>query len=154
MQKKYSDITDLFRTKLPKTDEGAKATIGKYYSHKPEEIEKGTIASKLKSIRVRYRQAVDSGRKNGHGRVVHLFLELCETLWGGSPVKVKINTGIETTDMEPPGDNKQEVSPSSPPNIVECADSAEVQNLQSTPICHRRDLLDEKLKNFKQNKLK
>ena len=135
VQKKYSDITDLYKAQLPKTDEDAEA-IGKDYPHKAEEIKKGTIASNLKSIRVKYRQAVDSGRKSGHGRVVHIFFELCETLCGGSPAMVKINSGIETTDMEPPRGNTQEVSPSSPLNIVECADSTEVQNLPSTPICH------------------
>ena len=51
--------------------------------------------------------------------------------------------------MGPPDGNTLELSPSRPPNTVECTDSAEVKKLPSNPICHLRDLLKEKLKDFK-----
>ena len=44
-------------------------------------------------------QAVDSGRRSGHGRVVYLYYELCEKIWGGSPATEKIKTGVETEDV-------------------------------------------------------
>lgn len=41
-------------------------------------------STKLKAIRLKYRHAVDSGKKSAHGRVVLLYFELCEQIWGGS----------------------------------------------------------------------
>ena len=43
------------------------------FKHKPEEITKEVITSKLKNIRIKYREAVDNGRRRGHGRVVLFF---------------------------------------------------------------------------------
>ena len=71
IQNKYMEILTIFKERLPASpDEGKK--IGKDYPHKPEEIKKGTLTSKLKSIRQKYRQAVDKGTRSGHGRAVLL----------------------------------------------------------------------------------
>ena len=61
----------------------------------PQEVTKQIITSKLKGIRLKFRQAVDSGRRSGHGRVVTIFFELCEKIWGG----VQLNGGIESVDL-------------------------------------------------------
>ncbi|KAK3508422.1 hypothetical protein QTP70_029208, partial [Hemibagrus guttatus] len=45
------------------------------FPHRKEDITRAIITNKLKAIQGKYRQAVDSGRKNGHGRVVLLFFE-------------------------------------------------------------------------------
>jgi hypothetical protein len=42
---------------------------------------------------------VDSGRRSGHGRVVLLYYELCEKIWGGSPATEEIQNGLESTDV-------------------------------------------------------
>ena len=52
-----------------------------------EEISKQVLTSKLKAIHLKYRQAIDSGRRSGHGRsghgrVVMLYFELCKKVWG------------------------------------------------------------------------
>ena len=57
----------------------------KDYPHKSEEITKQCLINKFKSIRLKYRQAVDTGKRSGHGRVVLVYYELCESIWGGSP---------------------------------------------------------------------
>ena len=69
-QNKYVDIFALFIEQYP-TPENAEA-IGKDYPHKKETILQSSITSKLKVTRHKFRQAVDSGRKSGHGRVVLL----------------------------------------------------------------------------------
>jgi hypothetical protein len=90
---KYSDIhTDLLAG-IP--DENV---FQKDLPHKKEQITKQIVTSKLKAIRTKYRQAVDSGRRSGHGRVVLLFYELCE-VWAGSPATEQIEGGCETADL-------------------------------------------------------
>ena len=59
---KYSDIFDRFIAALP--DDNSDAP--KNFPHKKEVIEE-ILTSKLKVIRLKFRQAVDSGRKSGHG---------------------------------------------------------------------------------------
>ena len=62
-------------------------------------VTKQIVTSKLKAIRIKFRQAVDSGRKSGHGRVVMIFYELCEKVWGGSPATEQIDGGIESLEF-------------------------------------------------------
>ena len=78
---KYSDILQLFSAEYP----AASAGNEKGFPHKPEELTKTALTTKLKAVRVKYRHAVDSGRKSGHGRVVLLYFDFCEKIWGGSP---------------------------------------------------------------------
>ena len=66
---------DRFKNELEK--EGGS---GKDYPHKGEEITKQCLTNKLKSIRLKYRQAVDTGKRSGHGRVVLLYYELCKSI--------------------------------------------------------------------------
>jgi len=65
----YADILDLFEEHLPGSDD-ERMRVDKDYPHTKEEVSKQVITSKLKTIRSKYRQAVDSGRRSGHGRVV------------------------------------------------------------------------------------
>uniref|UniRef100_A0A1X7VDX2 Uncharacterized protein n=1 Tax=Amphimedon queenslandica TaxID=400682 RepID=A0A1X7VDX2_AMPQE len=50
------------------------------------------------AISLKFRQAVDSGRQSGHGRVVMIYYKLCEKLWGGSPATEQIE-GVETVEL-------------------------------------------------------
>ena len=95
---KYDDIWELLKEQLPLSPEAA-TEMGKDYPHKKEEITKQVVTSKLKGIRLKYHQAVDSGRRSGHGRVVLLYFEWCEKIWGGSPATEQIVTGVESTDL-------------------------------------------------------
>ena len=57
---------------------------------------KKVLSAKLKAIRGKFREAVDSARRSGHGRVVLLYYELCEKIWEGSPATQQLDTGIES----------------------------------------------------------
>ena len=169
-QSKYGDILDRFVNQYP-TPENATA-IQKDFPHKKEQILQGTLASKLKMIRKKYRQAVDSGRKSGHGRVVLLYFELCEDIWGGSPATKKIAEGIETTEIEEldAEDSLESTSESLEPGSAadspytgsdgdtimstENASTPSTSKPKDKTIKERRDLLDSKLKDYKGEKLK
>lgn len=71
-QTKYSDICELLHEQYASSKDAEE--IGKDYPHSKEEITKGAVTTKLKAIRQKYRAAVDSGRKSGHGSVVLIFL--------------------------------------------------------------------------------
>jgi len=69
IQSKYGDILEQMLAEYPATQEAAKE-LQKDYSHKKSEITKQDLTTKLKAIRIMFRQAVDSGRRSGHGNVV------------------------------------------------------------------------------------
>ena len=108
----------------------------------------------MKNIRSKYRQAIDSGKKSGHGRVVKLFFELCEHIWGGSPATKTIINGMESVDLTreihdystEPSESRESDNDSSPEDSV--AQPA------ASVIDKRRSFLDSKLKGYKQEKLK
>ena len=95
---KYDDILTLMLQELPDTAEEAQKS-GKDYPHTKEKITKKVLTSKLKAIRIKFREAVDSGRRSGHGCVVLLYYELCEKIWGGLPATEEIQTGLESLEI-------------------------------------------------------
>ena len=98
VKSKYEDILAIMREELPETKEEAKE-LTKEYTHTKEEVTKSILTTKLKNNHLRYRKAVDSGRRSGHVRVVFIYYELCEKIWGGSPATDQIDGGLETTDI-------------------------------------------------------
>ena len=164
-QSKYADILELFSEQYPSA-ENAEA-IGKDFPHKKEEITKAIITTKLKAIRSKFRAAVDSGRKSGHGRVVLLYFESCEAIWGGSPATSKISAGIESTDITEVESSSPSPAPTSPASSTSFESdrrdtentepmmfiSQEVQS-QESAVTTRRHLLNAKLTGHKQDKLK
>ena len=52
---KYDDILKLFRDHLPE-DEGDTSVLAKDYPHKRSEITKDILSTKLKAIRIKFRQ--------------------------------------------------------------------------------------------------
>ncbi|XP_028826763.1 uncharacterized protein LOC114785144 [Denticeps clupeoides] len=131
---KYGDIMVAFQTLYPVGDVGG----GKDFRHDPQVITKAQVSTKIKSIRGKYRQALDTGRWSGHGRVVLMFFKLCCEIWGGSPA----TDIVETEDLSEspsassasPAAVKQESSPEETPD-----------SLPSVVIKQRRDLLRAKL---------
>ena len=89
---KYESIREQFLQSYPKesNDKFPKKDL-------ENEFTKARIISKIKGIRVKYRRAVDSGRKSGGGRVVATFYDACESIWGGCPAVETINGGIESS---------------------------------------------------------
>lgn len=112
------------------------------------------LTAKLKAIRIRFRQAVVSGRRSGHGRVVLLFFELCESIWGESPATHAIAEGIETGDVAvEDGESVSSVTDaasSSMPGgdgVAEDVASAEM-------VIGRRQRLDATLSGYRKERLK
>lgn len=154
-QNKYGEILDRFKEQYP-----ADAVD---YPHNKDEVTKLIITTKLKAIRLKYRHAVDSGRRSGHGRVVLLYFELCEQIWGGSPAVTTINCGIETSDINnrssvtsdesyPPSVSRDSPSPllsSSAPSPATASEESE-----STETQNRRDRLNATLSSYRQERLK
>lgn len=164
-QSKYQVIHDKFVEHYP-TPEEAKA-LGKEYPHSRTQMTKVILTSNLKTIRQKYRLAVDDGRRSGQGRVVLLYFELCEQIWGGSPASTTISSGIETTELSEMCTDSEEISPSScstpdcsinsssTDNIEDSSQSQDIEEiLPSTVVQERRSLLNSKLAGHKHEKLK
>ena len=83
---------------LPSTPEEVKQCV-KDYRHTGDEMIKDILSNKMKAIRLKFRKAVDEGRKSGNGRVVFIYYELCEKIWGSSPATEQLDSGLETADI-------------------------------------------------------
>lgn len=152
-QSKYGDLLNMFNKQYPTPENAAK--IGKEYPHKVGELAKSVLTSKLKMIRKKFREAVDSGRKSGHGRVVLLYFEVCQEIWGGSPATTTIAGGVETSESDGLCENSETSS------IEGDSSHLDIENVQSpetprttTTVKERRDLLDNRLRGYKSEKLK
>ncbi|XP_062381081.1 uncharacterized protein LOC134069200 [Sardina pilchardus] len=140
---KYGDILQRFITEYP----FATARHDKDFPHKVEEITKAALTTKLKAIRSKYRLAVDSGRKSGHGRVVLLYFDACEKIWGGSPATTTLNSGVETSDLADQDIPDSVVNSSSPAESREDPEEEE-------GVSARRDRLTAYLSTHRYEKLK
>lgn len=158
---KYDDILILMEEELPANEA---QEIHKDYPHTKEELTKKILSAKLKAVRRKFREAVDSGRKSGHGRVVLLYYELCEKIWGGSPATQQLETGIESsnTNLAEDVDNSSinsGVSGSSDA-AASCDHDGSVESAEehleqsSSAVRKRREYLDGKLASYRNEKLK
>ncbi|KAK9538689.1 hypothetical protein VZT92_003846 [Zoarces viviparus] len=107
LHNKYGDILTRFLGHYPAPADAMH--MGKDYPHSKDELTKVKLTTKIKAIRVRYRQAVESGNKRGHGRVLLLYFELCESIWGVSPATSAIREGIKTEDINTEDINTEEI---------------------------------------------
>ena len=148
------------KDELPATADESKE-LAKEYPHTKDDITKKVLSAKLKTIRGKFREAVDSGHQSGHGRVVLLYYELCEKVWGGSPATQQLDTGIESTDLNdvtdptpsPTGSSGNGEADESTRNdsIVELTDEGQ---RQEQTVNSRRQYLDRKLSGHKTEKMK
>ncbi|KAM6894895.1 uncharacterized protein PEZ65_022501 [Lycodopsis pacificus] len=148
---KYGDILARFRDNYPTPSDATH--VGKDFPHNKDELTKVQLTTKVKAIRVRYRQVVDFGKRSGHGRVVLLYFELCQCIWGGSPATTAIRHGIETgMEVEALGANGSTSvhgSPSVPSN-----DRASGSVTSAETVASRRQSLDASLGGHRREKLK
>ena len=132
-QSKYTDLLKAMQDQYPKE-------APEDFPHDAMAITKTQLTSKLKNIRSKYRGAVDTGRRSGQGRVVMLFYELCQEIWGGSPATRCIEGAMETDDLlESPGcstPTMESPSPSPWPHSEESSDC-----LPPAVVKQRRHLL-------------
>ncbi|KAF3854464.1 hypothetical protein F7725_022519, partial [Dissostichus mawsoni] len=145
---KYSDIGNAFQVQYPRNP-----TEEKDFPHDASAITKVQLTANLKQIRIKYRQAVDLGRRSGQGRVVLMFFELCEEVWGGSPATRSLSSCIETGDLE-----ESSSGPSSPPSLEHSPQPESSEPSGSLPaavvVRHRRDLLQAQLNGHRRDQLK
>ncbi|KAF3846692.1 hypothetical protein F7725_003770, partial [Dissostichus mawsoni] len=157
---KYSDISRAFHVQYPRT------RADKDFPHDANAITKVQLTAKLKQIRTKYRQLVNTGSRSHQGRVMLLFFELCEEVWGGSPFTRNISSpatrtirslssGIETGDLEESSSGQ-----SSSPSLERSKDFPQPQSSQSSEslpaavVKQRRDLLQPKLNSHRSDRVK
>ncbi|KAK7877436.1 hypothetical protein WMY93_031856 [Mugilogobius chulae] len=125
------------------------------FPHEKRELTRAILTTKLKAVRGKYRQAVDSGRRSGHGRVVLLYFELCEQIWGGSPATTTMSSGFETNDLDQslpvPSPSTSSSSTLEP---TENVSDTETDNSVAPAVKERRDLLQAKLNGHRHDRLK
>ncbi|KAI7800514.1 uncharacterized protein LOC130564420 [Triplophysa rosa] len=134
---KYSDIMDAFQAQYPREP------TEKDFPHGANMLSKAQVTTKLKSIRCKYRQTVDKGRRSGQGRVVLIFYALCEEIWGGSGSHATrcIDAAIETTDLEESSTSTVELAADSPYSTesLDCLPPAVGKQLRAKVNSHRGD---------------
>ncbi|KAJ4932261.1 hypothetical protein JOQ06_010686 [Pogonophryne albipinna] len=155
---KYIDISRAFHEQYPRT------RADKDFPHDANAITRVQLTAKLKQIRTKYRQLVNTGSRSHQGRVMLLFFELCEEVWGGSPFTCTISSpatrtisslssGIETGDLEESSSGQ-----SSSPSLERSQDlpqpSQSSESLPAAVVKHRRDLLQPKLNSHRSDRLK
>lgn len=65
----------------------------------PDKYTKERVVAKVKGLRLRYKAAVDSGKRSGGGRVVCSFFDQCSQVWGGSPAVESLENSIDTNSL-------------------------------------------------------
>lgn len=115
---------------------------------------KEQIKNKIKSILRNYKHSVDDSRSRG--RVVLLYFDLCNEIWGGSPAVFKVINGVETSNIIDISTNIENSirDCSSSFQEIEDDDYENSQNTRDQTIHKRRELLNTQLNNFKENKMK
>lgn len=102
---KYGEILEAYSAHYPSSEDAA--AIGKDFPQKNDELTKSVLTSKLKAIRSKYRQAVDNGRRSGHGRVVMIFYQHCSEIWGGSPATAAMPNGLGSSENHEESSNRR-----------------------------------------------
>ncbi|KAL3052026.1 hypothetical protein OYC64_004726 [Pagothenia borchgrevinki] len=144
---KYTEIGDLFKAQYPRTH------TEKDFPHEENTISQGQLTAKLKQVRIKYRHAVDLGRRSGQGRVVYMYFELCEQIWGGSATTHPNSAGVETGDL-------LDIEESLPgPSLEHSTESPESSGCNGTlptaaVVRHRRDLLQARLDGHRVDRMK
>lgn len=120
--------------------------------------ESATVTGKLKQIRNKYRKAISEGRKSGNGRVVAIYYELCEQIWGGSPATQPmsgIETPIPNVSNSQSSENSEDVVETGDELVATTDDIPTADSADSAPdYTQRRALLDDRLRHHKTEKLK
>ena len=153
---------------LPDTAEEAQKS-GKDYPHTKEKITKKVLTSKLKAICIKFREAVDSGCRSGHGHVVLLYYELCEKIWGGSPATEEIYTGLESSEiLSDEGQSEDQIPPTDTDELDTDVLTGEPDVSDSCPndpgdssgrnsgdtVSKKREFLDKKLVTHRHERMK
>ncbi len=111
-----------------------------------KELTKERVVAKIKALRLKYRKALDSGRKTGGGTVVAQFYDICSKIWSGSPAAEAIEGGIdssltsENTTTETTNDELS-ILPEPAQALNDGMSSDESETSTQDPDHHQRDLV-------------
>ena len=110
---------------------------------------------------------MDTGKHTGHGCVMLLYSKLCESIWEGSPATQQLTqqlassleSGVITATLQADGDADIATASSESPTDTsskkgDVSNNDSLTESQSLHVKQRRNLLDNKLNNYKQEKLK
>ena len=110
---------------------------------------------------------MDIGKHSGHGCVMLLYYKLCENIWEGSPATQQLTqqlvssleSGDVTATLQADGDADIATASSESPTDTsgkegDVSNNDSLTESQSLHVKQRRNLLDNKLNNYKQEKLK
>ena len=102
VKSKYKEIFNRFIAQIPEKSDK--------FPHLKEEFTLAVVKSKLKNVRAKYQKSVQAKRKSGFGRVVLLYFDECERIWGGSSSTTSIDNGIETSALSVVENDQLDVS--------------------------------------------
>ncbi|XP_059183201.1 uncharacterized protein LOC131962245 [Centropristis striata] len=158
---KYVDIFEEYRKHYPSPEEAM--GMENEYPHTIAEISRAQLTTKVKAIRNRFRHAVSAGTRNGHGRVILLYFELCESIWGSSPASPAISKAIQTREVKAEtvvsvNSSPEAVSSSVPGGdaVAEAAEAAEAAEgaVSAETVENRRQRLHASLGGYRRKKFK
>ena len=99
--------------------------------------------------------------ERAYGRVVLLYFELCQKIWGGSPATDQIVGGLETSEIAEGNIPEDSGEPSDQPQSSEVPETSGTQEEGGEKeanteviVSERRSLLNNQLHNYRQQKLK
>ena len=78
IKSKYDKIKELFIEIYPKESEEGFPKLSVLDS-----ITKERMAAKVKQLRVKYKKAVDLGKRSGGALIIMAYFELCTDIWSG-----------------------------------------------------------------------
>jgi hypothetical protein len=136
---KYDEIRALLLARYPRNqdaDDQREFPLGKG-KDPSEELTKERVVAKVKALRLKYRKALDSGRRSGGGRVVAQFYDICSKIWSGSPAAEAIEGGIDSSLTSE--NTTTETESAQAPNDAISSDESESRT--QSPDHHRRDLV-------------
>eukprot|EP00794_Sanderia_malayensis_P019550 gene19550-21482_t len=82
-------------------------------------VTKERISGKVKSLRLKYKKAVDLNNRSGGGRLVMIFYDLCCEIWGGAPATNSIQGAIASSTFRDDVENEESFQSSDESPITE-----------------------------------
>eukprot|EP00794_Sanderia_malayensis_P019648 gene19648-21591_t len=107
IKSKYEKIRSIFVEQYPKPDSNTNNTEDYPKFASLDSVTKERISGKIKSLRLKYKKAVDLNKRSGGGRLVMTFYDLCCEIWGGAPATNSIQGAIASSTFREDMENEE-----------------------------------------------
>eukprot|EP00794_Sanderia_malayensis_P010319 gene10319-11390_t len=97
IKSKYEKIRSIFVEQYPKPDSNTNNTEDYPKFASLDSVTEERISGKIKSLRLKYKKAVDLNKTSGGGRLAMTFYDLCSEIWGGAPATNSIQGAIASS---------------------------------------------------------